>query len=103
MIKSSIPEEEFHASKYPKCQEKGGKVGKAVIVSNFMDGWKGKQGEPEVRAYAKEDCDMLEKVLRNIGFEPVDKDGPMVYANLTKEMLFGLRDKSMYKNIIVNI
>ncbi|CAC5410475.1 CASP3 [Mytilus coruscus] len=75
-----IKAEEFDSTTYMKC----GNVGKAVIVSNFMDGYTPKRGL-NVRSYAKNDCDLLEETLKHLGFQPFDdKENRMVYKNLTK-------------------
>ncbi|XP_071180364.1 caspase-3-like [Mytilus edulis] len=77
-----IKAEEFHSTTYMKCAN----VGKAVIVSNFMDGYSftEKRGL-KVRSYAKDDCDSLEETLKHLGFQPFDdKKNKMVYKNLTK-------------------
>ncbi|XP_052072812.1 caspase-7-like isoform X2 [Mytilus californianus] len=75
-----IKDEEFDSTTYMKC----GNVGKAVIVSNFMDGYTPIRGL-NVRSYAKNDCDLLEKTLKHLGFQPFDdKENRMVYKNLTK-------------------
>ncbi|XP_063448752.1 caspase-3-like [Mytilus trossulus] len=86
-----IKAEEFHSTTYMKCTN----VGKAVIVSNFMDGYTftEKRGLA-VRSYAKKDCDELEKTLKQLGFKPFDdKENIMVYKNLTKREFEALYNK----------
>lgn len=77
-------------------------VGKAVIVSNFMDGYSftAKRGL-KVRSYAKDDCDSLEETLKHLGFQPFDdKKNKMVYKNLTKREFEALYNRG---NMINNI
>lgn len=83
-------EEEFNSPRYNTC----GNIGKAVIVSNFMEGWKAGTGDHLVaRSYAKKDCEVLEKSLKSLGFKPLDEnEGKMVYKNLTKSQF-----KDLYK------
>ncbi|XP_052072821.1 uncharacterized protein LOC127710893 [Mytilus californianus] len=87
-----IRDKEFNSPRYNTC----GNVGKAVIVSNFMEGWKAKQGDNLVaRSYAKNDCDMLEKSLKSLGFQPLDEnEDSMVYKNLTKSQFEALYKKA---------
>ena len=89
---SDIDFEEFHSAEYKICP----KVGKAVIVSNFMKEYNpSKQSkDPECREYASEDCKDLEVELKRLGFEPLsgDEQKGMVYKNLTDEQL-----KHLYK------
>lgn len=80
---------EFDSSTYMKCKN----VGKAVIVSNFMKGYT-EDRRLGVRLYAENDCDLLEKALTELGFEPWDgKDSKMVYTNLTKKEFTALYNK----------
>ncbi|OPL32600.1 hypothetical protein AM593_03365, partial [Mytilus galloprovincialis] len=80
---------EFDSSTYMKCKN----VGKAVIVSNFMKGYT-EDRRLGVRPYADKDCDLLEKALTELGFEPWDgKDSKMVYTNLTKKEFTALYSK----------
>ncbi|XP_063448753.1 uncharacterized protein LOC134728187 [Mytilus trossulus] len=85
-----IREEEFNSPRYITC----GNIGKAVIVSNFMEGWEaGNRDHLVARSYAKNDCEMLEKSLKSLGFKPLDEnEGSMVYKNLTKSQF-----KDLYK------
>lgn len=87
---------EFDSSTYRKCKN----VGKAVIVSNFMEGYT-EERRLGIRRYAEKDCDLLEKALTELGFEPWDgKDSKMVYKNLTKKVFTVLYNKG---NMINNI
>ncbi|XP_076107017.1 caspase-3-like isoform X1 [Mytilus galloprovincialis] len=80
---------EFDSSTYRKCKN----VGKAVIVSNFMEGYT-EERRLGIRRYAEKDCDLLEKALTELGFEPWDgKDSKMVYKNLTKKVFTVLYNK----------
>lgn len=88
---ADIRDEEFNSQTYKTCEN----VGKAVIVSNFMDGYTRKNNRDlATRLYAKGDCEKLEVALRRIGFQPLDKDqDSMVYKNLTKSQFVALYSK----------
>jgi hypothetical protein len=89
---SAIDSEEFHSAGYKICS----KVGKAVIVSNFMGEYNSRPSrqskDPECRGYASKDCEDLEFQLKRLGFEPLSGDNGMVYKNLTEKQL-----KDLYK------
>lgn len=57
-----------------------------------MDGYvRRDKRDLDIRPFAKSDCEKLERALRNIGFEPLDKNqGSMVYKNLTKSQFEAL-------------
>ncbi|XP_076107014.1 caspase-3-like [Mytilus galloprovincialis] len=85
---ADIRDDEFNSQTYKTCEN----VGKAVIVSNFMDGYvRRDKRDLDIRPFAKSDCEKLEGALRKIGFEPLDKNqGSMVYKNLTKSQFEAL-------------
>lgn len=100
VIKSSdIDNAEFNSAEYKICP----KVGKAVIVSNFMEGYIPRRShlprDPECRGYASEDCKDLESVLKSLGFEPLsgDEQNGMVYKNLTKKQFTDLYKRAAEK------
>ncbi|XP_071180361.1 caspase-7-like [Mytilus edulis] len=93
-IIEDIKAAEFDSPTYMKCKN----VGKAVIVSNFMKGYTKERGLG-LRPHAENDCDLLEKALTELGFEPLDgKDSRMVYTNLTKNKFTALYNKVAEKN-----
>ena len=106
VIKSTIPPAEFKAADYTICS----KVGKAVIVSNFMGEYNpSKQSkDPECRGYASEDCADLERELKRLGFEPLsgDEQNGMVYKNYTKKQLTDLYKRgkiSIYRTASISV
>ena len=72
---SDIDYEEFHSAGYKICP----KVGKVVIVSNFMGEYNPKPSrhsmDRECRGHASEDSEDLERELKRLGFEPLSGDG----------------------------
>jgi hypothetical protein len=86
---SPIESEEFHSAEYKICS----KVGKAVIVSNFMGEYNplSQSKNPECRGYASEDCKDLEALPYKIN--PVlrchhwdNKKWPYKTGDLLKEV-----------------
>ena len=103
---SPIESEEFHSAEYKICS----KVGKAVIVSNFMGEYKplSQSKDPECRGHASEDCKDLEFQLKRLGFEPLsgDEQNGMVYKNLTKKQLTDLYKRgkiSIYRTASISV
>ncbi|XP_063448756.1 uncharacterized protein LOC134728188 [Mytilus trossulus] len=87
---ADIREEEFNSQTYKTCKN----VGKAVIVSNFMDGYvKRNNRDLAIRSYATGDCQKLEGALKRIGFQPLDNQDSMVHKNLTKSQFIALYNK----------
>lgn len=74
VLEAVITQEEYDSDTYTRCHQQGGKVGKVVIVNNFT----------KERSYSTTDCDKLEKVLTDIGFEPYKRKEKIVHKDLTK-------------------